>query len=252
MKNKYFLATLLLFASIYLTGQEPITNAKIEDFEGNEFILSDVLEDKRYIVNVYADWCGWCFKEWISWSECIDDIKTEFNIEFLVLATNKNVPLDDSKEKLRTSLGQFVDLVKLSIYYINQDLLTAEYGVNAFPTSFILDEDGSILDTLLGYHVCEPLENVLIDLFGLNSVHNQSKGGLAPVLHFQDGTISIQQQTDEVYMVDIHSIGGQLLKSYRLQGSAILDINDISDKFVIVSMIMNNRIVTSQKFVLWD
>jgi len=245
-KYNYILTIIFLFYSLFLCAQEPITNTNVEDIDGNKYVLSEVLKNKRYVVNLYADWCGWCKKEWKELDECIDDIKNNYDLDFLVLASNQHVPFNDSKEDLQESIGNYVDIEKLSLYYINQDTLIDNFDVPVFPTSYLIDEDGNILNTVPGYQNCETLEEKLEISFGTTSTNQPLKFSIDPIINYNDHFLNISVQMDQEYNVHLHTLSGQKIKSYNnLYDSCSLEIPDLEEQLIVVSFQIGSKIVKS-------
>ncbi|MEE1203555.1 MAG: DUF255 domain-containing protein, partial [Bacteroidales bacterium] len=58
MKLKFGFLSLLLSFSLLLSGQEEIKWLSIE--EAQEKAIADSSNAKKYFVDCYTDWCGWC------------------------------------------------------------------------------------------------------------------------------------------------------------------------------------------------
>lgn len=245
---KLFVLILLLFCALSSIAQEPITTAIMEDYDGEQYILSEVLDEKRHVINIYADWCGWCKVEWTAWAECIDDVKSEYDLEFLVLGTNKNVPEDDSKDVLQSSLGSYIDLEKIRLFYINQDTLINRHEIIAFPTSYIIDEMGNIMDTLKGFHDCEELFEELDEAFESTTSFSNLPSRTLPLIYYSDYRLIIEPNMNKEYELDIFNVLGQKLRSFQhVMGNTQFSLNEIANETIIVVLSRNHKILKTQQ-----
>ena len=124
---------------------EPIT-FEGTDMEGNA-VSSDVFsQSKLTMINVWATYCGPCLNEMPDLGELAAEYEPE---EFQIIGIVSDV-LEGEDQALAASLIQQTGaeythlLLNESIYYA---LLT---DVTAVPTTFFLDENGTVLDTVIG------------------------------------------------------------------------------------------------------
>lgn len=116
------------------------------DLEGNP-LSSDVLsQSKLTMINVWATYCNPCLREMPSLGELAAEYDPE---EFQIIGIVSDV-LEGEDQSTAESLVQQTGanyphlLLNESLYY---GLLS---DVTAVPTTFFLDEDGTILDTVVG------------------------------------------------------------------------------------------------------
>lgn len=116
------------------------------DLEGNP-ISSDIFsQSKLTMVNVWATYCNFCLNEMPDLGELAAEYDTE---DFQIIGIVSDVPegsdLSLVKELVeQTGAGYPHLLLNESIYY---GLLT---DVTALPTTFFLDENGVVLDVVIG------------------------------------------------------------------------------------------------------
>jgi len=128
--------------------EEPAAGISFEavDMEGNA-VTSDIFsQSKLTMVNVWATYCGPCLSEMPELGELAAEYDAE---EFQLIGIVSDV-LEGEDQELAESLieetgaGYTHLLLNESLYYA---LLT---DVSAVPTTFFIDENGIILDTVIG------------------------------------------------------------------------------------------------------
>lgn len=127
-------------AGIVFTGQ---------DLAGNSVSESVFSESKLTMVNVWATYCNPCLSEMPGLGELAGEYEPE---EFQIIGIVSDVP-EGADEKAIEEVASLIEatgadylhlLLNESVYYA---LLTE---VTAVPTTFFVDENGVVLDTVLG------------------------------------------------------------------------------------------------------
>ncbi len=119
------------------------------DIEGNTVSSAIFLESKLTMVNVWATYCNPCLSEMPGLGELAAEYDSE---EFQIIGIISDVQEGASQEMMdlaadlieQTGADYTHLLLNESLYYA---LLT---GVNAVPTTFFIDENGVILDAVIG------------------------------------------------------------------------------------------------------
>ena len=120
-----------------------------QDMEGN-VVSSDILSDaKLTMINVWATYCNPCLREMPGLGELAREYDSE---EFQIIGVVSDVQegadqriLDYASDLIEQTGADYTHLIlNESIYYA---LLT---DVTAVPTTFFIDENGVILDTVVG------------------------------------------------------------------------------------------------------
>ena len=116
------------------------------DIEGNVVTSAVFSQSKLTMVNVWATYCNPCLSEMPELGELADEFDTE---EFQIIGIISDVVEGDEQELAeelieKTQAGYTHLLLNKSIY---NALLT---DVAAVPTTFFVDENGIVLDTVVG------------------------------------------------------------------------------------------------------
>lgn len=116
------------------------------DIEGNAVTSAVFSQSKLTMVNVWATYCNPCLSEMPGLGELADEFDTE---EFQIIGIISDVVEGDEQELAEDLIEQTQAdythlLLNESIY---NALLT---DVAAVPTTFFIDENGTILDTVIG------------------------------------------------------------------------------------------------------
>lgn len=125
-------AVVLMGGVLFAQPPKSALNLKWESFNGG--IERAKTNHKKVLVDVYTDWCGWCKK-------MDENVYTDQNVkEYL----SKNfVVIKMNAEAAGT------------LHYKGQDYtpaqLAAAFGVNGYPTTLFLKEDGEPITVLPGY-----------------------------------------------------------------------------------------------------
>ena len=137
-----------------VSEQEEKDSSAVPDFEGNDMegnaVTSEIFSESRLtMINVWATYCSPCLNEMPELGELAQEYDKE---DFQLIGIVSNVPEGADEEKL--------ELVEVLIEQTEADyphLLLNESlndgllsGVSAVPTTFFIDREGKILDTVVG------------------------------------------------------------------------------------------------------
>ncbi len=132
------------------TGSSPASIVfEAQDMEGNAVSSEIFSETKLTMVNVWATYCNPCLREMPGLGELAGEYASdEFQIVGVisdVLEGSDQRTLDYAADLVEQTSADYTHLLlNESLYYA---LLT---DVSAVPTTFFIDEDGVILDTVVG------------------------------------------------------------------------------------------------------
>lgn len=120
-----------------------------QDMEGNQISANIFSESKLTMVNVWATYCNPCLREMPGLGELAGEYESD---EFQIVGVISDVPEGASQKTMDLAADLIAQtgadythlLLSESLYYA---LLTE---VTAVPTTFFIDENGNILDTVVG------------------------------------------------------------------------------------------------------
>jgi len=118
----------------------PEVRIKVVDFEGFKKEL-EAQDDTVRIINFWATWCPPCRAEIPDFVEVYNDLKDKG----LVVV---GITLDDAPEKIRAVM---VDKkITYPVVVADQAALSRYGGINAVPTTFIVDRKGNLVSRQVG------------------------------------------------------------------------------------------------------
>ena len=131
----------------------------LEDFDGNKFNIADILSEHDYtFVNVWGTFCGPCRNEMPELAKLGEDYKDKVGFIGIVRdvkplmdsssSTDKNIrdlTISDAKNILSKANAKFKNYVSTQEAKAFLDTL-----ITGLPTSFIIDSEGNVVDTLIG------------------------------------------------------------------------------------------------------
>ncbi len=123
--------------------------------DGNTIRLSD-LRGRPVLVNVWASWCPPCKAE----MPAIQAVQERYRDEGLVVLA-VNAATQDSPEAARQFIetGRYTFVVPLDM----QGEVARSYRIRSLPTSFFIDTDGVIQQTVVGGPMAEALLRIRIE-----------------------------------------------------------------------------------------
>tara|TARA_Y100001936_G_scaffold233364_1_gene259195 strand:+ start:538 stop:1011 length:474 start_codon:yes stop_codon:yes gene_type:complete len=107
------------------------------DLSENKLDLSE-LKNRKIVINYWATWCAPCIKEMPS-LKIAEEILEEYGFTFLLVS-------DESINKI----SNFKDEMNFKFNFLKSTNSFEKLGVYAMPTSFIFDENGSLVETIIG------------------------------------------------------------------------------------------------------
>ena len=154
LKRTFFLLAIFAF-SLTASAQEINWMSFTEAVEANK------KEPRKFIIDVYTDWCGWCKRM---------DAST-FSNAVIVDYINKNyyaVKMDGEYKKdivFNDRTYKFVPRGRRGYHELPAELMG---GKMSYPTIVYLDEDYGIIQSIPGYRSAKDLEPI-IKFFGENA-----------------------------------------------------------------------------------
>lgn len=122
----------------------------LTDINGNTVSLSD-FEGQPVIVNFWTSWCGPCLEEMPHFQEFHENYP-----DVVILTINCNP--EDEIEEFVTNNG-YTFPVLLDYGEVQQ-----AYGITGYPETFIINEDGIVVDKVIGSMTYEMMEEKFLDI----------------------------------------------------------------------------------------
>lgn len=113
----------------------------LNDINGKPFSLSQI-KGQYIVLDFWGTWCGWCVKEFPKMKKYYDKYKS--HVEFIGIACNNSEP------ELKKAVKQYqLDWKQLLNSPTND--VSILYGVKAYPTKIIMDQNLRIIKIFNGY-----------------------------------------------------------------------------------------------------
>ncbi len=113
----------------------------LKDLDGNTVKLSDY-KGKIVILNFWAVWCQYCKQEMPDLNELNKELEKEN--EAVILAVDVQESPDTVKEYLSS------DNIDLKVLLDSDGEAASSYGITGYPTTFIVNKDGSLYTYISG------------------------------------------------------------------------------------------------------
>lgn len=123
----------------------------LTDLDGNNVTLSD-FKGKRIFLNFWASWCPPCIEEMPYMEKLYQEINDK---DIVIVAVNIGETQNAVKQFMNENNFNFLVLLDT-----NTDI-TSKYGVRSIPTSFFIDSEGNISNTIIGYMNYEDMQREL-------------------------------------------------------------------------------------------
>lgn len=124
----------------------------LKDLSGNDITLSDY-EGKIVILNFWAVWCKYCIEEMPDFNTLDKELKQ--SEDAVILAVNVQEP----KQTVQDYLTE--NDIDLEVLMDEDGAIASTYGVSGYPTTFIINPDGSLYTYIPGKTDIEILHKLL-------------------------------------------------------------------------------------------
>jgi thiol-disulfide isomerase/thioredoxin len=142
-------AILVLLAPVGLLRAEPDKPAaapawKLKGLDGTT-VSSDQFKGKVVVLDFWATWCGPCKAEIPGYV----GLQKKYGADGLVII---GISKDDDGPKRQKTVQEFVDAhgMNYTIVFSSDELEAALGGIDAIPTTYIIDRDGNIRNKKIG------------------------------------------------------------------------------------------------------
>ncbi len=123
------------------TQQSLAPDFSLTDINGKTFTLSS-LRGKIVVIDFWGSWCGWCIKGMPEMKKYYEKYKGKLEIV--------GVDCGDTQEKWKSAVKE-LGLPWIHVYNPKgMGDITQTYGIQGFPTKFIVGKNGELLHTVVG------------------------------------------------------------------------------------------------------
>lgn len=128
---------------------EQFINIEAKDLEGNIVKLSD-FKGKVIVLDFWAKWCHFCHEQN---QEEFPKLKEKYkNEDFIIISYSVDIDYEDWK---KSSEADNIDWINISNLRGVSDKVVTQYGVQVYPTTFIIDKKGTVIKKFKGYQIGE-------------------------------------------------------------------------------------------------
>jgi thiol-disulfide isomerase/thioredoxin len=154
MLKGFLYASLIAISLSGCKSREPV-DFSLLDINGQQIRLSDY-RSKIVLVDFWATWCPPCR---MSVPELIA-LQNEYKKDLVIIGISVD------REDTKGSVPQFVEEAGINyhVVYADDAVIQAFGGITAIPTSFILDKDGTIVTSHVGFVTKSTLADDVLDL----------------------------------------------------------------------------------------
>jgi len=125
---------------------KPAPSFSLEDLEGNVVSLEN-LKGRTFILDFWAVWCGPCVSSFPGMKRVVEKYRDDPSVEFLFVITWENEE-DEKKHAQDYIIKNDYPFHVLMDY---EDNVVGAFKVRGIPTKFIVDKNGNIRFTKIGY-----------------------------------------------------------------------------------------------------
>ncbi|SDD78645.1 Thiol-disulfide isomerase or thioredoxin [Mucilaginibacter pineti] len=131
----------------------PAPSFVLKDMEGNTISLQS-LKGKIIIVDFWATWCGPCKRSFPGMQRSVNKYKDDANVKFLFIDTweTGDTYADAVKTFIADNKYSFQVLLDEKGDDGKQSKVVTQFGVTGIPTKFVIDKNGNIRFTHIGYN----------------------------------------------------------------------------------------------------
>jgi cytochrome c biogenesis protein CcmG/thiol:disulfide interchange protein DsbE len=141
-------------------GNAPTSGSKATDFtvtdtSGNEIKLSDFKGKKPVVVNFATSWCTYCKQEMPDFQKAYK--KYGDQVQFMI------IDCIGASGETKAAFNKFISAngYTMPVFYDNDKIAQAAYGINSFPQTYFIDKDGKLADQFLGATSYSEVEKVI-------------------------------------------------------------------------------------------
>jgi len=156
---KEFTKFLFLFLAFTILNADKVPQFNLKNLDGNLVSLDSLLQIGPVVVDFWATWCKYCDDELDLLNELYKEIGDSL---FTVVAISIDNPKAVSKIRSIVKARRW----KFPVLFDSDKKVKKRYKVIGLPTLFVINREGEIVWTRMGYHPSqkEELKKLLMDL----------------------------------------------------------------------------------------
>lgn len=132
--------------------KQMVPDFKLKDLKGNDVKLSSY-RGKIVILNFWAVWCKYCKQEMPDLNELNKTLVKDNKVVLLAVDSEENTDTVNSYLK--------ENKISMNILLDSDGSITRKYGITGFPTTFIINRDGSLYTYIPGATNKETLISII-------------------------------------------------------------------------------------------
>jgi len=150
MQTLKFFSIFLLISFLNLSAQveelkgKSAINFKLENLDGKQVELSSLYGKGPILISFWATWCKPCLEEMTEFNKIYEDLK-EKGFTFLAISTDNEKTIAKVKPFIKSRGYNFTVLLD------KNSEVARKYYAQQIPYSVLLDKDGKIISSHLGY-----------------------------------------------------------------------------------------------------
>jgi cytochrome c biogenesis protein CcmG, thiol:disulfide interchange protein DsbE len=148
---RLLLAVLLIIISLNINAQQKAPNFKLENLNGEYVEMKNLLGNGPLLISFWATWCKPCIEELEEYKKLYSEYKSKgFNM--IAISTDDEKTVAKVKPFVKSKDYNFLILLDTN------SEVARKYYVRNVPYTFLLDENGNIVYSHLGYKKGDELQ----------------------------------------------------------------------------------------------
>ena len=126
--------------SVVVEEAVPAPNFTLKNLDGKNVSLSD-FRGKWVVLDFWGSWCIWCVRGIPEMKNIYQELSPK--VEFI------GIDCGDTDEVWRDAVKKY-ELPWVNVYCPEDNSILGDYGIQGFPTKYVIDPEGNIYDLVIG------------------------------------------------------------------------------------------------------